>query len=210
MRVKRLVTFKMGKKKQASKGEKEESSTGDWERRKCTRADLLNLVAQVLLQLEEIVQWKPSFRQFIPKEDVDQIVIFEHFVETRLALPASDFFRDLLYHWGIQIHHLNPNSIVHLSIFIHFCQAFLGIEPHFDLFRYFFHLRQQPSEERQYLVGRAGIQFKQGKGKEYLTTHFPQTTQARGPCGSTSETISPHCQRELQGRRCGDLSGMRS
>ncbi|RLM70130.1 retrotransposon protein, putative, Ty3-gypsy subclass [Panicum miliaceum] len=98
MRVKQLVTFKMGNKKPVSKGKKEESTTGDWERSKCTRAELLNLVAQGLLQSEEMVQWKPSFRQFVPQEDVDQIVIFEHFVKTGLALPASDFFHGLLYH----------------------------------------------------------------------------------------------------------------
>ncbi|RLN08712.1 putative polyprotein [Panicum miliaceum] len=101
MRVKRLVTFKIGNKKQANKGKKDDSPTGGWERSKCTRANLLNLVAQGLLQSEEMVQWKPFFRQYIPQEDVDQTVLFEHFVERGLALPASDFFRGLLYHWGI-------------------------------------------------------------------------------------------------------------
>ncbi|RLM69952.1 putative gypsy-type retrotransposon [Panicum miliaceum] len=52
-------------------------------------------------------------------------------------------------------------------------RTFLGIEPHFDLFHYFFHLRQQPSEDRQYLVCGAGIQFKQGKGKEYIYYSLP-------------------------------------
>ncbi|RLM51074.1 hypothetical protein C2845_PMPSC038591 [Panicum miliaceum] len=58
MRVKQLVTFKMGNKKPASKGKKEESTIGDWER-----------IAQGLLQSEEMVQWKPSFCQFILQED---------------------------------------------------------------------------------------------------------------------------------------------
>ncbi|RLN08468.1 hypothetical protein C2845_PM11G06000 [Panicum miliaceum] len=128
---------------------------------------------QGLLQSEEMVQWRPSFRQFYPQEDVDQTVLFEHFIERGLALPASNFFRGLLCHWGIQVHHMNPNSIVHLSIFVQFCEAFLGIEPHFDLFCYFFLLRQQPSEGRHYLVGRAGIQFKKGKGKEYIYYSLP-------------------------------------
>ncbi|RLN27635.1 orf3 [Panicum miliaceum] len=83
MRVKQLMTFKMGNNKPTSKGKKEESTTGDWER------------------------------------------------------------------------------------------TFLGIEPHFDLFRYFFHPHQQPSEEKQYLVCGAGIQFKQGKGKEYIEYSLP-------------------------------------
>jgi uncharacterized membrane protein YjjP (DUF1212 family) len=34
----------------------------------------------------------------------------------------------------IQIHHLNPNSIAHVAIFVHLCEAFLGIEPNFALF----------------------------------------------------------------------------
>ncbi|RLN11340.1 hypothetical protein C2845_PM09G12760, partial [Panicum miliaceum] len=90
-----------------------------------------------------------------------------------LALPASDCIRGLLYHWGIQFHHLNPNSITHIFIFIHFCEAFLGIEPHFDLFCYFFHLLPQPSSDKQVVVGRVGLQFKQGNGKEYIKYKTP-------------------------------------
>ncbi|RLN12187.1 hypothetical protein C2845_PM09G10310 [Panicum miliaceum] len=63
------MTFKIGNKKQSGKEKKEETSTGDWERSKCTRVDLLNLVAQGLLQSEEMVHWKPSFCQFFPQED---------------------------------------------------------------------------------------------------------------------------------------------
>jgi hypothetical protein len=51
-----------------------------------------------------------------------------------LALPTSNFFRGLLYFYGIQIHHLNPNSIAHVAIFVYLCEAFLGIEPHIAMF----------------------------------------------------------------------------
>jgi hypothetical protein len=51
-----------------------------------------------------------------------------------LALQTSDFLHGLLFHYGIQLHHLNPNWILHIAIFVHFCEAFLGIEPHFNLF----------------------------------------------------------------------------
>jgi hypothetical protein len=37
--------------------------------------------------------------------------------------------------------HLNPNSVLHIAIFVHLCEAFLGIELHFDLFYYLFHLK---------------------------------------------------------------------
>ena len=47
-------------------------------------------------------------------------------------------------YYRIQLHHLTPNSFVHISIFMHLCEAFLGIEPHFELFRFLFHLKLQP------------------------------------------------------------------
>jgi hypothetical protein len=51
-------------------------------------------------------------------------------VERRLALPASDFFKGLLDYYGIDYLNLNPNGIFHVSVFVHFCEAFLGIKPH--------------------------------------------------------------------------------
>ena len=29
---------------------------------------------------------------------------------------------------GFQVHHLTPNSTLHISIFVHLCEAFLGID----------------------------------------------------------------------------------
>jgi hypothetical protein len=33
---------------------------------------------------------------------------------------------------------LNPNGIFQVSVFVHFCEAFVGIKPHWILFRKFF------------------------------------------------------------------------
>jgi hypothetical protein len=133
--VKTLVTSRMGNKKTASKENKNKkeqeikSVTSDWNYSKCSRNDLLNLVAEGLLQGQDIIQWRPSFRQFFPQENVDEIILFLHFIKRGLALHASNFLCGLLYFYGIQIYHLNPNSIAHVAIFVHLCEAFLGIEP---------------------------------------------------------------------------------
>ena len=58
-----------------------------------------------------------------------ETVMFRDFVERGLALPLSEFFYKLLQFWGIQLHHLTSQSILHLLIFTHFCEAFLGIFP---------------------------------------------------------------------------------
>ena len=67
-----------------------------------------------------------------------ETVMFRDFVECGLALLVSEFFYRLLQFWGIQLHHLTPQSILHLPIFTHFYEAFLGILPYFHLFQHFF------------------------------------------------------------------------
>jgi hypothetical protein len=56
----------------------------------------------------------------------DEIPMFARFVERGLALPASDFFKGLLGYYGVEYLNLNPNSIFHAAVFVHFCEAFLG------------------------------------------------------------------------------------
>ena len=90
---------------------------------------------------------------------MNEFVAFHSHVLRGLVLPISDFLRGLLHHWRIQVHHLTPNSILHISIFVHLYEAFLGIKPHFDLLQYFFHLKPQPSDSKIDVVGGAGVQF---------------------------------------------------
>jgi hypothetical protein len=79
-------------------------------------------------------------------------------VERGLALPASDFFKGLLGYYGIEYLNLNPNGIFHTSVFVHFCEAFLRIKPHWALFRKFFRVKPQPSATNPRVVGGAGTE----------------------------------------------------
>jgi hypothetical protein len=106
-------------------------------------------------------------------ENVDKIVTFYHFAERGLALPSCSFFRGLLYYYGLKLHHLNPNSICHISIFIHFYEAFLEIEPHWDLFRFLFRVKPQPTSKNPSVAGGAGIQLRQQASDKYLVYKFP-------------------------------------
>jgi hypothetical protein len=38
----------------------------------------------------------------------------------------------------MELQHLNPNGIQHIAAFITLCEGYLGIERHFELWRYFF------------------------------------------------------------------------
>ena len=124
-----------------------------WKTSKCSETNIVSLVDECLLQSLTIIQWRSA-------EGHDP------FVERGLAISICDFLQGLLFHWGIQLHHLTPNSILHLSIFVHLCEAFLGIELYFDLFCYLFHLKPQLSANNIAEVGGAGVKLRQGMEKK--------------------------------------------
>jgi len=131
------------------------------------------LFDECLLQSKETVKWRSVLGHTRPFEETNETVLFSSFVEHRFGIPTSDFFHGILFHWGIQAHHLTPNSILYISIFLHLCEAFLGIEPHFDLFKYFFHLKPQPRNAKTAIVGGAGLQLRQGREKFYIPYKLP-------------------------------------
>jgi hypothetical protein len=50
-----------------------------------------------------------------------------------LSTPIHEFLRGLLFVYGVQLHHLTPNSILHISIFITLCECLLVTHPHWGL-----------------------------------------------------------------------------
>ena len=131
-----------------------------WEPSKCSRSDLEFLVKQGFLPSESVVQWRPTFGDARPYENTGEIVGFVPYFERGLSLTSSNFFSRLLYYYGIQLHHITPNSFVHMSVFVHLCEAYLGIELHFNLFRHLFHLKPQPNSASLDVVCGAGIQLR--------------------------------------------------
>ena len=111
-----------------------------WKKSKLSESEISSLVARHMLQPRAIIQWQLAEGHSRPFEKVAEIVLFKSYVERGLAIPICDFLRGLLFYWEIQLHHLTPNSIIHISIFVHMCEAFLGIHPHFDLFKSLFSL----------------------------------------------------------------------
>jgi hypothetical protein len=77
----------------------------------------------------------------IPQLPSDYRVMFLSFLFCGLSLSAHEFLRGLLFVYGVQLHQLTPNSILHIACFVTLCESFLGIEPHFLLWRSIFRLR---------------------------------------------------------------------
>jgi hypothetical protein len=141
----------------------------EWKKSKMKTEDLLALVNSGFLREKEMDMWRAVAGDPYPLEkNPDEVPMFARFVERGLALPASDFFKGLLKYYGIKYLNLNANGIFHVSVFVHFCEAFVGIKPHWILFRKFFRVKPQPSANDPRVVGGAGIQMREDAADQYL------------------------------------------
>jgi hypothetical protein len=109
-----------------------------WVRLTMTEAKIQALVDRGLLRPKAEVEWRAAAGEEFPSEHIKEQVVFASFFERSFNLPTGEFFRGLLYYYQLELVHLVPNSITVVSSFIHFCEAYLGISPHFLLWRYFF------------------------------------------------------------------------
>jgi hypothetical protein len=73
--------------------------------------------------------------EIIPRPPAGFRVIFLAFLLRGLLLPHHPFLQGLLFAYGIQLHDLNPNTILHITCFVTLCDCFLGIEPHWAMWR---------------------------------------------------------------------------
>jgi hypothetical protein len=129
----------------------------EWKKSKAKTEDRLALLNSGFLRENEVDMWRATARDPYPMEkNPDEIPMFPQFAERGLSLPVSDFFKGLLRYYGIEYLNLNPNGIFHTSVFIHFCEDFLGIKPHWVLFRKFFRVKPQPSANNPRVVGELG------------------------------------------------------
>jgi hypothetical protein len=96
----------------------------------------------------------------IPKPPSGFRVMFLAFLLRGLSFPAHEFLHGLLFVYGVQLHQLTPNSILHIACFITFCESFLGIEPHFLLWKFLFRLRLSVALSKKHELGRAVVSIR--------------------------------------------------
>jgi hypothetical protein len=107
-----------------------------WVRSTMTDAKIQALVDRGLFRPKGEVEWKAGAGEEFPTEDVKEQVVFASFFERSFNLPVGDFFRSLLYYYKLELVHHVPNSITVVSTFIHLCEPYMGISPHFLFWRY--------------------------------------------------------------------------
>jgi hypothetical protein len=77
-------------------------------------------------------------KHIIPHPGPNEVVSFVAFHERELMLSGHQFLLHLHSYYQIELHHLSPSEILHIVAFVTLCEAFVGIQSHFDLSKYFF------------------------------------------------------------------------
>jgi hypothetical protein len=107
----------------------------EWWVSKSTDRSVNELVAAGVLHNQELAGWWLPVGDSYPDPQLGEII----------DSPVHPFLQGLLLYYKIGICNLHPNSILLVSVFIHLCEAYGGIQPHFDLFCYLFCLRKKGS-----------------------------------------------------------------
>jgi hypothetical protein len=142
-----------------------------------TASDLEGLVGEGLLDPltdEQRPEWIPPVGGAAPSPPPGYIVSFVSFHERGFGVPAGRFMRAILYHYGVELHNLTPNSISQAAIFVAVCEGYLGIAPHWDLWTHLFfaELFASPTGERKvHAAVRAGgctLLLRQSRASLYI------------------------------------------
>ena len=128
----------------------------------------MDLVRAGLLPSKEMIRRRTIGVDLDPSVWLSETALFVPFVRRGLALPACDFLLGLLYYFGIELHNFDPEAILNISIFVHFCEAFLGIPLHFNLFRYLFHIFPHPNHKNTRIFREARLRLRPERVNENI------------------------------------------
>ena len=93
-----------------------------------------------------------------PMPNESQVISFIMFHLARFRVPAHPFMGRFLCHFRMWLHDLTPHGVAHLLVFVTLCERYLGIEPHFDLWRWIFRLNlNKDSDGSMQWIGAATI-----------------------------------------------------
>jgi hypothetical protein len=105
------------------------------------------------------------------------VVSFMAFHERGFDVPPHPFLRLLLWYYGLELHHPTPFGVLRIAIFIILCEAYLGVDPDLNLWKYFFHVHRLQDPVAELTISRgAVIHVKSGHRVDpYLEIPMPRS-----------------------------------
>jgi hypothetical protein len=104
------------------------------------------------------------------------VVAFAAFYESRFGVQSHQFLCLLLKYSGLELHLQAPSRILLIMAFLTLSDAFMGIDPHFDLWNHFFHVWLPWGSSMEVAVlGGVDIHVKSGHGIDpYFNLPMPK------------------------------------
>ncbi|KAK1632472.1 hypothetical protein QYE76_006787 [Lolium multiflorum] len=147
--------------------------SAEWERSKISAQDI-NLLKKMGFNKKGSSLRFPKEESY-PKPPIEYRVSFVDHLIRGLSPPIHEFLRGLLFVYGLQLHQLTPNSILHMSIFITLCECFLGVQPNWALWKRIFCLRRNGSHNVANNIG--GVVICVHSDIKYFDVKFPNSVQ---------------------------------
>ncbi|KAK1650279.1 hypothetical protein QYE76_068084 [Lolium multiflorum] len=147
-----------------------------WGKSKVTRESLLPYVASGVIPEFKQERWRvPPANEVEPLTRPGEFVLFLSFLDRGFALPSSDFIRQLLAFYGINICDLGPHSVQQISLFVALCECYLGCPPYFPLWVSIFHGRAtRANKSSEALIPNGGITFQVKSGESFIDMALPK------------------------------------
>jgi hypothetical protein len=110
----------------------------DWTHSTVTQGHLQSLVSQGIKMAAELMGSRMVEEPVSPMPVEGYVVSFAAFYERGFGVSSHQFHHSLLEHYHLELHNLTPSGILHIASFMTLCVAYMRIDPHFDLWNYFF------------------------------------------------------------------------
>ena len=109
------------------------------------------------------------------------MVSFLSFLDWGLRTPAGRLIRAILHYYEVELHNLNPNSVMQAAVFATVCEGFLGVPPNWNLWLHLFKAemsaRYVRGEKFPLRVGGCTLQLRQQRSSQYIWSAMPSSNR---------------------------------
>lgn len=106
---------------------------GSWEGADVAEEFIEHLRFRQKLPLVEQLEVRAAGDEVVPEPCEGEVFVFAEHFSHGFGLLTSTFFQRFCTHFGLQAHHLGPNSILQLSTFTTFYEGYLNLLPSVDI-----------------------------------------------------------------------------
>jgi len=123
----------------------------------------------------------PSANDREPNPPRGYVVCFLSFLDQGFGTPASHLMRAILHYYEVELHNLNPNSVMQAAVFATVCEGFLGVPPHWNLWLHLFKADMAAcyvgGEKFPLRVGCCTLQLRQQRSSQYIWSVMPSSNR---------------------------------